>query len=171
MFGKTIYQRNRHTHNSKIRMQKSRPEAIMIVFILAIINGIILLVVGILALYSVPSIITSEIDTISNLTDANELNPETRSLLVSTILNVVYVVAIISVTLGLAWFGLAWGLFTNEIWAWLITVILSIITLVFSIFSIVTIVNITTLIISGVVLYYMYRPHVKSYFGRVSIPR
>jgi hypothetical protein len=171
MFGKTIYQRNCHTHNSKIRMQQSRPEAIMIVFILAIINGIILLVVGILALYSVPSIISSEFDTISNRTDANELNPESRSMLMSTILNVVYVVAIISVALGLAWFGLAWGLFTNKIWAWLITVILSIITLVFSIFSIVTIVNITTLIISGVVLYYMYRPHVKSYFGRVSIPR
>jgi lysylphosphatidylglycerol synthetase-like protein (DUF2156 family) len=152
-------------------MQKSRPEAIVIVFILAIINGIILLVVGILAMYSVPSTITSEFDIISNISDANELNPETRSMLMSTIISVVYAVAFVSVALGLAWFGLAWGLFTNKIWAWLVTVILAIITLVFSIFSIGTIVNITTLIISGVILYYMYRPQVKSYFGRVSIPK
>jgi lysylphosphatidylglycerol synthetase-like protein (DUF2156 family) len=152
-------------------MQKSRPEAIVIVFILAIINGIILLVVGILAIYSVPSTITSEFDIISNISDANELNPETRSMLMSTIISVVYAVAFVSVALGLAWFGLAWGLFTNKIWAWLVTVILAIITLVFSIFSIGTIVNITTLIISGVILYYMYRPQVKSYFGRVSIPK
>jgi lysylphosphatidylglycerol synthetase-like protein (DUF2156 family) len=152
-------------------MQKSRPEAIVIVFILAMINGIILLVVGILAIYSVPSTITSEFDIISNISDANELNPETRSMLMSTIISVVYAVAFVSVALGLAWFGLAWGLFTNKIWAWLVTVILAIITLVFSIFSIGTIVNITTLIISGVILYYMYRPQVKSYFGRVSIPK
>jgi lysylphosphatidylglycerol synthetase-like protein (DUF2156 family) len=152
-------------------MEKSRPEAIMIVFILAIINGIILLVVGILAIYSVPSTMTSEFDIISNISDANELNPETRSMLMSTIISVVYAVAFVSVALGLAWFGLAWGLFANKIWAWLVTVILAIITLVFSIFSIGTIVNITTLIISGVILYYMYRPQVKSYFGRVSIPK
>ncbi len=152
-------------------MQKSRPEAVMIVFLLAIINGIILLVVGLIAIYSVPSTITTEFDTISNLTDTNELNQETRSMLMSTIINVVYAVAFVSVALGLAWFGLAWGLFTSKIWAWLITVILAIITLLFSILSIGSIVNITTLIISGVLLYYMYRPQVKSYFGRVSIPK
>lgn len=152
-------------------MLKSRPEAVTIAFLLAIINGIILLVVGLIAIYSVPSTITSEFDTISNLTDTNELNQETRSMLMSTIINVVYAVAFVSVTLGLAWFGLAWGLFTSKIWAWLITVILAIITLLFSILSIGSIVNITTLIISGVLLYYMYRPQVKSYFGRVSIPK
>jgi uncharacterized membrane protein YjjP (DUF1212 family) len=62
-------------------------------------------------------------------------------------------------------------LFTAKYWAWLITVILAIITIIFSILSIGDIVNITTLIISGAILYYMYRPYVKSYFGRVTIPK
>jgi cbb3-type cytochrome oxidase subunit 3 len=62
-------------------------------------------------------------------------------------------------------------LFTSKSRTWLLTVILAIITLVFSIISIGNIVNITTLIISGVILYYMYRPQVKSYFGRVTTPK
>jgi hypothetical protein len=66
---------------------------------------------------------------------------------------------------------LAWSLYGSKQWAWLITVILSIITIIFSILSIGDIVNITTLIISGLILYYMYRPYVKSYFGRVTIPK
>jgi hypothetical protein len=73
--------------------------------------------------------------------------------------------------LGGAWFCLAWSLYGSKQWAWLITVIVSIITIIFSILSIGDIVNITTLIISGLILYYMYRPYVKSYFGRVTIPK
>jgi hypothetical protein len=152
-------------------MEKSRPSAIRIVTILALANGIILLVGGVITIYFVPTIITSQLSNFSNLTDANQLNPQIRSGITSTIISVIYIIASVSVVLGAAWFGLAWGLFTAKYWAWLITVILAIITIIFSILSIGDIVNITTLIISGVILYYMYRPYVKSYFGRVTIPK
>jgi xanthine/uracil permease len=79
----------------------------------------------------------------------------------------------VAIALGLAWFGLAWGLFTGKGWSWLITVIFAIITVVVSIIGVLSgsITSIPTLIINGVILYYMYRPHIKSYFGRVSIPK
>lgn len=152
-------------------MEKSRPSVIRIVTILALANGIILLVGGVITIYFVPTIITSQLSNFSNITDANQLNPQIRSGITSTIISVIYIIASVSVVLGAAWFGLAWGLFTAKYWAWLITVILSIITIIFSILSIGDIVNITTLIISGAILYYMYRPYVKSYFGRVTIPK
>jgi hypothetical protein len=64
-------------------------------------------------------------------------------------------------------------LFTAKGWAWLITVILAIISVVFSIIGIGTasVTSIPTLIINGVILYYMFRPNIKSYFGRVTIPK
>ena len=57
-------------------MEKSLPSAIRIVTILAAANGIILLVVGVITLYFVPTIITSQLGNFSNLTDANQLNPQ-----------------------------------------------------------------------------------------------
>ncbi len=152
-------------------MEKNRPFGVTIVVILAIINGIVLVVGGAVTIYLVPTIITSELNKISNLTDASQLNPAASSTLTSAIKSAAYTFASISVSLGLAWFGLAWALFTSKSRTWLLTVILAIITLVFSIISIGNIVNITTLIISGVILYYMYRPQVKSYFGRVTTPK
>jgi hypothetical protein len=152
-------------------MWGSRPSAIRIVTILAIVNGIILLVGGVITIYFIPTIITSQLGNISNLTDANPSNPQISSGVTSAILGIIYIIALVSIVLGGAWFGLAWGLYGSKYWAWLITVILSIITIIFSILSIGDIVNVTTLIIGGLILYYMYRPYVKSYFGRVSIPK
>jgi uncharacterized membrane protein (DUF2068 family) len=83
------------------------------------------------------------------------------------------IVAISSVViaLGIASLIIAWGLITGKGWAWIITVILSIISIIMSIISIVagSFGSIVSLIINGVILYYMYRPDVKSYFGRRSI--
>ena len=116
-------------------MEKSRPSAIRIITILALANGIILLVGGVITIYFVPTIITSQLSNFSNQTDANQLNPQISSGVTSTIISVIYIVGSVSVVLGAAWFGLAWGLFTAKYWAWLITVILAIITIIFSILS------------------------------------
>jgi hypothetical protein len=147
-------------------MEKRRPPGVTVVAILAIINGTILVVGGVVAMYFVPNIITSQMsDTLSNATDANGFT--------SAIITIVYIVGSVTIALGLAWLGLAWGLFTGKGWAWLITVILAIISVVFSVIGIGTasVTSIPTLIINGVILYYMFRPNIKSYFGRVTIPK
>jgi len=152
-------------------MRGSLPSVIKIVTILAIVNGIILLVGGLITIYFIPTIITSQLRNITNLTEVNQLHPQISSGVSGTILSIIYIIALVSIALGGAWFCLAWSLYGSRQWAWLITVIVSIITIIFSILSIGDIVNITTLIISGLILYYMYRPYVKSYFGRVTIPK
>jgi hypothetical protein len=69
-------------------------------------------------------------------------------------------------------FIVAYGLLKSMRWAWTLTVVLSIIGIVLNAISLVTgnLGGIVSIIISGIILYYIYRPHVKSYFGRGSNP-
>lgn len=63
---------------------------------------------------------------------------------------------------------IAYGLFKAKKWAWTINVALSIGTIAIGVLSMVTgnIGSIASIAISGVILYYLYRPHVKAYFGK-----
>ena len=74
------------------------------------------------------------------------------------------------IVLGIIWLIMAWGLWTGKGWAWIITVILTIISIILSVVAVVVgaVASIITLIIDIVILYYLYRPNVKSYFGRGS---
>ena len=155
-------------------MENRRPAALTTVNILSIINGIVLLVGGVASILIVPTLISSLLSNdLSNLTNTEDLSPQFGTVLTNAIINVVYIVSSVAIVLGLTWFGLAWGLFTGKGWAWLITVIFAIITVIVSFIGLLSgsITSIPTLIINGVILYYMYRPHIKSYFGRVSIQK
>ncbi len=70
--------------------------------------------------------------------------------------------------LAIVSFVVAYGLLKGLGWAWTVTVILSIISIVLNAISIATgnIASIISIIISGIIIYYLYRPHVKAYFGK-----
>jgi hypothetical protein len=77
------------------------------------------------------------------------------------------------VALAIVSFVVAYGLLKGRRWAWTITIILSIISIVWNAITIATAANfggIVSIIISGIIIYYLYRPHVKAYFGRGSSP-
>jgi len=73
------------------------------------------------------------------------------------------------VVLGIAYLVMAYGLWRGKRWAWTITMILSFIGIVLGAVSIVTgnIAAIFNLIINAIVLYYLYRPHVKVFFRKI----
>lgn len=75
--------------------------------------------------------------------------------------------------LGIASLVVAYGLFKAKKWAWTISVVLSITSIVIGIVSIATgnIGSIASVAISGLILYYLYRPHVKAYFGKPIQPQ
>jgi uncharacterized membrane protein YfcA len=84
-------------------------------------------------------------------------------------------VGIMLTGIGIVSFVNAYGLLNRKSWAWKLTIILAIITMIVSIIwifaappssgsAMLTIIN---LIISGIILYYVYRPHVKAYFGKM----
>ena len=79
-------------------------------------------------------------------------------------------IGIILLALGIAYFVMAYGLWTGKRWAWSITLILSVIGIIVAIASIVAgnVGSIISIIINGVVIYYLYRPNVKAFFGKQS---
>ncbi len=74
------------------------------------------------------------------------------------------------IVLGVAYFFVAWGLLKGKPWAWTVTLILTIIDMAMGLISIITNpLSIIGLIINGIILYYLFRPHVKAYFGKGSV--
>ncbi len=73
------------------------------------------------------------------------------------------------IALGVAYFFVAWGLLKGKPWAWTVTLILTIIDIAVGVVSIIANpASIIGLIINGIILYYLFRPHVKAYFGKGS---
>jgi hypothetical protein len=80
-------------------------------------------------------------------------------------------VSIFIIILGVATLAIAWGLLKGKRWAWIITVIISIISILLSIIGIAMggYYQVITLILYGVILYYLYKTDVKTYFGKIKI--
>jgi hypothetical protein len=74
------------------------------------------------------------------------------------------------IAIGIVSFIVAYGLLKGRGWAWTVTIILEIISIILNAISIATgnIGGIVSIIISGIILYYLYRPHVKAFFGKAA---
>lgn len=137
-------------------MERRRPRGIIIIAILMIISGIASIIMGI-ALMSLGWIFGqfAEAD-ISGFT----------AIFVGT--------GAFTVALGIATLIISWGLLKGKSWAWLLTVIIAIISVIGAIASLASTGfwgHVVLLIIYGVIIYYMFTPDVKSYFGRAKIPK
>ncbi len=75
------------------------------------------------------------------------------------------ILALVSIALGILYFILGWGLWTGKGWAWVLGVVLSVIGIIMGILSIKG-GGILTIIINAIILYYLYRPHVKEFFSK-----
>lgn len=122
--------------------QKHRPLGVTIIAILTIIGGIGFLASGIAAVVAAPF-----------LSDMEGLSAGIGAALIA---------------LGIAYFVMAYGLWKGKGWAWTITLILSYIGIALGIASIITgnIAAVFHLIINIIVVYYLYRPNVKMFFGK-----
>lgn len=125
--------------------EKTRPLGVTIIAILIVISGILILLVGI---------------------GLVALGP---------IIGIVFVLfGFISLAVGIAYLVMAYGLLKGRAWAWTISTIVLIIGIILEIISIPRTIasgsslsgDIISIAISVFILYYLYRPHVKSYFGR-----
>jgi len=117
---------------------KVRPFGVTLLAILEIISGAIAIVGGIFFV------------TIAGMLDLDFLGAMSG------------IVAGALVALGVASFVMAWGLLGGKPWAWTATLVLTIISVIFELAA----ANIIGLIIDAIVLYYLFRPHVKSFFGK-----
>lgn len=77
-------------------------------------------------------------------------------------------VGIVLVVIGIASIVMAYGLWNGKGWAWIITLILSVIGIISGIVSISGghIGAVAEIIIYAVIIYYLYRPNVKAFFDK-----
>jgi hypothetical protein len=117
-------------------MQRNRPLGVTIIAILAIIGGISSVLGGLTVLAIVP--------------------------ILGIILGGILIV------IGLAYFAVAYGLLKGLRWAWVFTLIVSVIGIIVGLGSIVVgnVGSLFHVIVNAIVIYYLYRPNVKAYFGK-----
>ena len=77
-------------------------------------------------------------------------------------------IASILIAIGIAYLVVSYGLMKGRGWAWSVTIILSYIGIVLSIVAIVSgnTASIPQLIISIIIVYFLYRPQSKAFFGK-----
>jgi hypothetical protein len=155
---------------------KSRPLGVTIIAILNIIGGVIMLIFGIglvilgAIVPTLPPSVFNQSQIQGNLTAGQAPIPTGAApmALQSLFWGLGIAFGAVLVALAIVSFIVAYGLLKGRGWAWTVTLILSIISIVWNAITIATgnIGGIISIIISAVIIYYLYRPHVKAYFGK-----
>jgi hypothetical protein len=160
---------------------KSRPIGVTIIAILNIIGGAFMLVFGIglitlgAILPTLPPSVFNQTEIQGNLTAGQlPISPPASSsdspmALQSFIGGLGIAFGAVLVAIAIVSFVVAYGLLKGRGWAWTLAIILSIISIVWNAITLATAANfggIISIIISGIILYYLFRPHVKEYFGK-----
>jgi hypothetical protein len=130
-----------------------RPTGITIISVLMIIGGLILLFTGITPLLIGPLISTDS-------------NYQTSGFFIT-------IGGLTLVVLGIASLIVSWGLLKGKRWARTITLIISFISIIIAIISLVSsrdLIHIISVIIYGIIIYYMFTNKVKLFFGKVKEP-
>ena len=130
-----------------------RPIGITIISVLMIIGGIILIFTGITPLFIGPLI---------SLDSSNYSTSALGSLIT--------IGGLVLVALGIASLIVSWGLLKGKGWARTITLIISIIAIIIAIISLASsqdLTHIISIIIYGIIIYYMFTDKVKLFFGKI----
>ncbi len=149
-------------------MERHRPKGISLIGILSIIAGIFFIIAGVAIFFVIPLLV--------NKPEMFQGKYSTMSYQLFTG-PVGYAIASGITALGAADIIVGFGLLRGKQWAWKVAVILSLISIAGDIISLITQFkdsnpagSVIGIIISCVILYYLYRPHVKSYFGKTPTP-
>jgi len=145
-------------------MQRQRPMGVTIIGVLDIIEGLMLIFAGI-ALFVILPILATHPEEVGMQANSFEFQ------LLTSLLG--FILAGVLVALGIACIGIGVGLLKGKPWAWKIAVTLAFISIAINIISIVVHGSMSSIpgsivggIIDLVILYYLYRPYVKAYFGK-----
>ena len=133
-------------------MTQRRPTGITIISVLMIIGGLVLLFTGITPLFIGPLI-----------TIDSDYSTGALGFLIT-------IGGLVLVVLGIASLIVSWGLLKGKRWARTITLIISIIAIIFAIISLASssdLIHIISVIIYGIIIYYMFTDKVKLFFGKV----
>src|SRR5213594_4304617 len=145
-----------------------RPTGVTILAVLAILGAIALLFfgAGLIGLGLLLGTLTASVDITSAITNAGY--PGLASLGVGTISALIIALGAAILILGILYLAVGIGFFGGKRWAWNLGMIVSIIGIVLAIVQLAfgNYGSILSLIISLLIVYYLMRPHVKTFFGK-----
>jgi len=142
----------------------TRPGGVTILALVLCIFGVLLLV-GAAALLSAASFVGEYIDLVRQTMGTIPSLPPGIDL-VAMVTAVFTAIAAVLILLGIVNFPLAWGIFSGKGWAWTSSIIISVIWIIIGVVTLIAVVGVFILIIAALILYYLYRPHVKEFFGK-----
>lgn len=127
--------------------KRRRPTGVTIIAILEILGALVMLFVGGLALIGGEAASALGLGLVSGL---------------------IAVLGAIMLILGIVMLGVAWGLWTGKGWAWTFAIVFIVLGIVVGLAQMITggYHGILTLIIQIIIVYYLFRPNVKAYFGK-----
>ncbi len=133
---------------------KARPSEITLVVILGVIGGVLELFAG-LALLFVSAFL------IGFLPTGVPFVPGLVFGFLTLIAGLLVVIAVID-------FLAAWGLWTSRRWAWIVALVLAVLRVIGGLAALPM--GIIGIIVQGLVIYFLTRPHVRAFFGREAPP-
>lgn len=151
---------------------KERPDGITVIAILMVIGGIFLITGGI-SLIGLGTFLSMASE---DIIQSNDISTDLTQL--ATLGMIPSVIGAILLILGIAYLIVSYGLLKGRGWAWVITIIVTIIGLIIQIISAIIVGSITSsvlyglvshivgIFISGVIIYYMFRPNVKAFYRK-----
>jgi hypothetical protein len=157
---------------------KSRPTGVTIIAILNIIGGAFSLIggIGLITLGAllplVPPSAFNQSELQGNLTAGQPpipIPPTDASMFAQSLFGgISLAIGAVLVAIAIVSFVVAYGLLKGRGWAWTVTIILSIISIVWNAITVAggNFFGIVSIIVSGIIIYYLYRPHVKAFFGK-----
>ncbi|HEY7695296.1 MAG TPA: DUF2127 domain-containing protein [Nitrososphaeraceae archaeon] len=170
-----------------MQADRKRPTGVTIIAVLMIIGGILTLIGGIGLVIVGPLISqytasetssTFENNMYSNF-NFNSTDISSTNNFLSIFSGYLSIIGAGLIALAIVHFIVAWGLLKGKGWAWSISVIIIIISLVvgiiFVVFNVMVgdissiIGQIVGMVISGIILWYLYRSNVRKYFGKVKV--
>lgn len=171
-----------------------RPVGVTIISILTLIAGIVLVIGGLTSLVSGAFFAAIPTDVLLTDLEQPQLPQESQDVtearsLIQLLGNVGIALGAIVIGIGVGYLVVSYGLLKGRLWAWTIAVFLTVVSIVIQIAFVVSTSILNTslnhdintslfhivdqiigLIISGVILYYLFRPNVKTYFGKSQSP-
>ena len=77
------------------------------------------------------------------------------------------VIGVVLIIIGLLYLGLAWGLWSGKGWAWIVSLILAALGIIGSLIALVAggFGALIVLILDAIIIYYLFTPHVRTFFG------
>ncbi len=148
------------------KAKAERPLGIAILAVLDIIGGIFAFILG---------IFMAAVSTMVNNPDIRDMIREAMisagitdvEAVLEIIVTVVIVVGAIMFIMGLVGIVVGWGFWAGKKWAWIIGVIFYTVGIVISAVGMVwSLTNVIGVLIGVVILYYLFRPNVKAWFGK-----